>query len=142
MYKTCFHCDLPAIGLLTENDVDLTLCYQVLLYNVSKMYLHSCRDSAICLAELHRAPFKDQFAQCVRRGRTIRLLEKLADVVQADNYCYQGQCQSFESQCKRLWGSSSEMSIQQCYDLNRIGSVMGHCGLNMTTQTFKQCARR
>jgi len=64
-------------------------------------------------------------------------------VIQVAAYCYQGQCQSHQSQCQLLWGSSSDMSVRLCYScFNTDGSFAGNCGVNLNNLTYVSCATR
>jgi len=64
-------------------------------------------------------------------------------LLQMTAYCYKGQCRSLESQCQLLWGDSSRVSYQRCFDnFNVAGKSSGHCGIDWTTMTYTPCARR
>jgi len=63
--------------------------------------------------------------------------------IQVAAYCYQGQCQSHQSQCQLLWGSSSDTSVSQCYSCFNTGrDYVGNCGVNLNNLTYVSCAPR
>jgi len=63
--------------------------------------------------------------------------------MQVTAYCYRGQCQSHQSQCRLLWGSSSNTSDSRCYStFNVRGSYAGNCGLNWNTLEYVPCSTR
>ncbi|KAI6650211.1 hypothetical protein LOD99_6128 [Oopsacas minuta] len=47
------------------------------------------------------------------------------------SYCYQGDCKYLSSQCDYLWGSTSNVADNRCFDqLNIRGNEDGNCGMN------------
>ncbi|CAH1783545.1 unnamed protein product [Owenia fusiformis] len=58
-------------------------------------------------------------------------------------YCYQGQCQTREDQCKLLWGNTGRVANSLCYTYYNVkGSRNGNCGFNWTRSLYKPCLRK
>ena len=46
-----------------------------------------------------------------------------------NSYCYQGDCKVLTSQCHYLWGTTSSVASDQCFDrINLMGDETGNCG--------------
>ena len=54
-------------------------------------------------------------------------------------YCYNGNCDTRESQCKLLWGKTGEVSDYKCYQQNIKGNANGNCGYFKQNQTYVSC---
>ena len=56
-----------------------------------------------------------------------------------DSFCYHGDCKTLTKQCHYLWGTSSSVGDDVCFDsINTIGDRFGNCGGNGTV--FTPCA--
>ncbi|XP_034563234.1 snake venom metalloproteinase-disintegrin-like mocarhagin isoform X2 [Notolabrus celidotus] len=58
---------------------------------------------------------------------------------QAQGYCYDGQCPSYEQHCWRLFGQGARVGPDMCFDLNRRGEEGANCG--KTKLGYVSCAR-
>ncbi|KAJ3607948.1 hypothetical protein NHX12_024999 [Muraenolepis orangiensis] len=47
---------------------------------------------------------------------------------QGQGYCYNGQCPTHKHHCWRLFGPAATMGSDGCFDLNRNGQDVAHCG--------------
>jgi hypothetical protein len=54
-------------------------------------------------------------------------------------YCFNGRCDTRESQCKLLWGQTGEVSDYKCYQQNTKGNANGNCGYFKQNQTYISC---
>lgn len=55
-------------------------------------------------------------------------------------YCYQGQCQSHDDECRKFWGPTSR-SLEKCYSrVNTRGDDFGNCGYDQWGKT-KPCSK-
>ncbi|XP_038070883.1 disintegrin and metalloproteinase domain-containing protein 12-like isoform X2 [Patiria miniata] len=55
--------------------------------------------------------------------------------------CYNGQCVTYDDQCKALWGEGARNGHELCYVFNEQGTNHGNCGMD-ETDTFLPCTRR
>ncbi|XP_065180648.1 zinc metalloproteinase-disintegrin-like MTP8 [Sycon ciliatum] len=57
-------------------------------------------------------------------------------------YCWDGVCQTFFSQCQRIWGTDCPGgSVRECFtNVNTMGTEFGNCGLNFATGAYTACA--
>lgn len=55
------------------------------------------------------------------------------------SYCYEGKCASHESQCQLLWGPTSSVSKDICFEQNVHGNTSGSCGYNRRDKTYDSC---
>ncbi|XP_075457877.1 zinc metalloproteinase-disintegrin-like VMP-III isoform X2 [Ascaphus truei] len=55
-------------------------------------------------------------------------------------YCYNGKCPILQSQCSVLWGASSVVADDTCFDINKRGVGYGHC--LQSEGTFLPCAAK
>lgn len=64
--------------------------------------------------------------------------------LKVDSYCYKGQCESHDNQCKLLWGRTGRMSNRLCFEhFNVMGTANGHCGFNWVDgKSFQKCELR
>ncbi|XP_041476373.1 disintegrin and metalloproteinase domain-containing protein 12-like isoform X2 [Lytechinus variegatus] len=53
--------------------------------------------------------------------------------------CYDGQCLTFDDQCKKIWGDGARVAHEDCFDFNTQGSSFGNCG--GTSPSFLPCER-
>ena len=61
--------------------------------------------------------------------------------VTGDSFCYQGDCKTLTGQCNYLWGSSSLVGSDTCFEnLNPDGNQFGNCGSEVDGITFTPCA--
>uniref|UniRef100_A0A8C5MY72 Uncharacterized protein n=1 Tax=Leptobrachium leishanense TaxID=445787 RepID=A0A8C5MY72_9ANUR len=44
-----------------------------------------------------------------------------------EGYCYNGKCPTLQNQCVSLWGASSQVGEDSCFDVNRRGVNYGYC---------------
>ncbi|XP_043938226.1 disintegrin and metalloproteinase domain-containing protein 21-like [Protopterus annectens] len=59
----------------------------------------------------------------------------------SNGYCYTGQCQTKDQQCKNLHGSGSASASDSCYErLNKLTNTYGHCG--RLDNNFISCENR
>ncbi|KAM8729894.1 zinc metalloproteinase-disintegrin-like atrase-A [Acanthopagrus schlegelii] len=49
---------------------------------------------------------------------------------QAQGYCHNGQCPTYEQHCWRLFGPGTIVGLDTCFDLNRRGEEGANCGRN------------
>uniref|UniRef100_A0A182VS57 Disintegrin and metalloproteinase domain-containing protein 12 n=1 Tax=Anopheles minimus TaxID=112268 RepID=A0A182VS57_9DIPT len=54
-------------------------------------------------------------------------------------YCYQGQCNTRDSQCRRLWGPTARSGPEVCYATNVNGTIFGNCGEGEGENKYKPC---
>ncbi|XP_058117441.1 disintegrin and metalloproteinase domain-containing protein 12-like [Anopheles ziemanni] len=59
-----------------------------------------------------------------------------------DAFCYRGQCNTRDRQCRLLWGSSAQSGPNVCYDMNVNGTMYGNCGNNLVAgnDAYDRCA--
>ncbi|XP_049278949.1 zinc metalloproteinase-disintegrin-like BmMP [Anopheles funestus] len=55
-------------------------------------------------------------------------------------YCYRGECNTRDTQCRRLWGPSARSGLEVCYETNVNGTVFGNCGNDLATDKYEPCA--
>ncbi|XP_072538624.1 disintegrin and metalloproteinase domain-containing protein 9 isoform X2 [Salminus brasiliensis] len=56
-------------------------------------------------------------------------------------YCYNGQCQHYDSQCQAIFGPKAKVAPETCFkDVNSKGDRFGNCGYQ--TNGFKKCESR
>ena len=55
------------------------------------------------------------------------------------SFCYNGECNTHDAQCKRTWGTSGTVAPEACYNRNAKLSRNGNCGYNRVTQRFTVC---
>ena len=54
--------------------------------------------------------------------------------------CLDGTCRSLYTQCQTLWGPETKVADDVCFDhLNPYGESYGHCGHNVTSNTYSAC---
>ncbi|XP_060883770.1 snake venom metalloproteinase-disintegrin-like mocarhagin [Labrus mixtus] len=58
---------------------------------------------------------------------------------QAQGYCYDGRCPTYEQHCWRLFGQGSRVGPDMCFDLNKRGEEGANCGRSRTG--YVSCAR-
>ncbi|XP_065182618.1 zinc metalloproteinase-disintegrin-like EoMP06 [Sycon ciliatum] len=80
--------------------------------------VNSCDVAETCSGLTHTCP-NDIFAQ---NGQ-------ICGSGSLASFCYNGQCNTHDTQCKRTWGTSAAVAPQICYDQNQRGS----CGLLQCT---------
>uniref|UniRef100_UPI0037E8A58C disintegrin and metalloproteinase domain-containing protein 8 n=1 Tax=Semicossyphus pulcher TaxID=241346 RepID=UPI0037E8A58C len=51
---------------------------------------------------------------------------------QAQGYCYNGQCPTYEQHCWRLFGEGTKVGLDMCFDLNKRGEEGANCGRSTT----------
>ncbi|XP_065179007.1 SCO-spondin-like [Sycon ciliatum] len=88
---------------------------------------NSCDVAETCSGLTHTCP-DDIFAQ---NGQTCGS-GSLA------SFCYDGQCNTHDTQCKRTWGTPAAVAPQICYDQNTQGSGNANCG--STSTNYLRCA--
>lgn len=54
-------------------------------------------------------------------------------------YCYAGNCDHREKQCKLLWGDSGEVADYRCFQHNLNASSSGDCGYNKVSKKYQPC---
>lgn len=54
-------------------------------------------------------------------------------------YCYAGQCNAREQQCKLLWGETGEVADYRCYQHNMNASSSGNCGFDKIRRKYLPC---
>lgn len=54
-------------------------------------------------------------------------------------YCFAGQCNPREQQCKLLWGNSGEVADYRCYQHNLNASTSGNCGYDKERKKYISC---
>lgn len=54
-------------------------------------------------------------------------------------YCYAGQCNAREDQCKLLWGETGEVADYRCYQHNLNASTSGNCGFDKVRRKYIHC---
>ncbi|XP_065184197.1 disintegrin and metalloproteinase domain-containing protein 28-like [Sycon ciliatum] len=86
--------------------------------------VNSCDVAETCSGRTHTCP-NDIFKQ---NGQTCD---------SDSSFCYDGQCNTQDAQCKEIWGTSGVVAHQSCYDLNTKGTNVGNCG--STGKTHKGC---
>lgn len=59
---------------------------------------------------------------------------------QAQGYCFDGQCPSYEQHCWRLFGQGARVAPDMCFDLNRRGEEGANCGKDKLG--YVSCARQ
>ncbi|XP_065179031.1 A disintegrin and metalloproteinase with thrombospondin motifs adt-2-like [Sycon ciliatum] len=89
--------------------------------------VNSCDVAETCSGLTHTCP-DDIFAQ---NGQTCGS-GSLA------SFCYDGQCNTHDTQCKRTWGMPASVAPQICYDQNTQGSGNANCG--STSTNYLRCA--
>uniref|UniRef100_A0A182KB67 Disintegrin and metalloproteinase domain-containing protein 12 n=1 Tax=Anopheles christyi TaxID=43041 RepID=A0A182KB67_9DIPT len=55
-------------------------------------------------------------------------------------YCYRGECNTRDRQCRRLWGSTARSGLEVCYEANVNGTVFGNCGFELSSEQYQPCA--
>ncbi|XP_071792939.1 disintegrin and metalloproteinase domain-containing protein 12-like isoform X2 [Asterias amurensis] len=56
--------------------------------------------------------------------------EPCANMDDMDAVCYNGQCVTYDDQCKAIWGDGARKAHTLCYEFNAQGSDFGNCGVN------------
>ncbi|XP_008118058.2 disintegrin and metalloproteinase domain-containing protein 28 [Anolis carolinensis] len=87
---------------------------------------HDCDLPEMCTGQSHQCP-SDRFRQ---NGHPCR---------NKQGYCYMGQCPTYQSQCKSLWGPEAIMGKDSCYRVNQKGVYYGHC--RKANGTFLPCGK-
>uniref|UniRef100_A0A8W7PB90 Uncharacterized protein n=1 Tax=Anopheles coluzzii TaxID=1518534 RepID=A0A8W7PB90_ANOCL len=58
-----------------------------------------------------------------------------------DAYCYRGECNTRDRQCRRLWGPTARSGLEVCYEANVNGTVFGNCGNDLAQgDGYEPCA--
>ncbi|XP_022098303.1 disintegrin and metalloproteinase domain-containing protein 12-like isoform X3 [Acanthaster planci] len=63
------------------------------------------------------------------------------DCKTSDAICYNGQCVTYDDQCRALWGNGATNGHELCYDFNEQGSNHGNCGMD-ENDNFIRCPKR
>ncbi|XP_064630043.1 disintegrin and metalloproteinase domain-containing protein 9-like isoform X2 [Lineus longissimus] len=59
------------------------------------------------------------------------------------SYCFNGSCNSHDSQCQKLWGRTAKNSDSLCYTmLNPDANANGNCGFHWINMSFTKCAAK
>ncbi|XP_068152691.1 disintegrin and metalloproteinase domain-containing protein adm-2-like, partial [Drosophila tropicalis] len=53
-------------------------------------------------------------------------------------YCFHGNCRSHDHHCRVMWGPHATNS-EPCYEQNKMGDRLGHCGYNRPENSFVSC---
>uniref|UniRef100_A0A182P8W8 Disintegrin and metalloproteinase domain-containing protein 12 n=1 Tax=Anopheles epiroticus TaxID=199890 RepID=A0A182P8W8_9DIPT len=59
---------------------------------------------------------------------------------QGESYCYRGECNTRDRQCRRLWGPTARSGLEACYEANVNGTVFGNCGNELLQEEYTPCA--
>ena len=54
-------------------------------------------------------------------------------------FCYDGECNTHDAQCKRTWGASATVAPQACYNKNAMLTRYTNCGYNHVTEKYTVC---
>ena len=57
------------------------------------------------------------------------------------SFCYDGECNTHDAQCKRTWGTAATVAPQSCYNQNTRGSIGANCGFSPATSTYTPCTK-
>lgn len=55
------------------------------------------------------------------------------------SYCFNGKCDSRESQCNLLWGNAAKVAKYKCFQHNLNASSTGNCGYNKENKRYVDC---
>lgn len=59
---------------------------------------------------------------------------------QEESFCYEGQCQTHDRQCRILWGESHSSAKSSCFEeLNVLGFAQGHCHQDLSKDIYVKC---
>jgi len=62
---------------------------------------------------------------------------------QVSAYCYNGECNTHQSQCRLWFGEEADNTVEDCYNYyNVLGWFGANCGINITTRYYIQCSPR
>lgn len=57
------------------------------------------------------------------------------------SYCYQGGCNTYDDQCKQLWGENSIVAADMCFhEQNVLGDNTGYCKHDMISDRYAPCS--
>ncbi|XP_014681066.1 PREDICTED: disintegrin and metalloproteinase domain-containing protein 19-like [Priapulus caudatus] len=131
-------CDCGIVELCTNPCCNATTC---------QLQPHAeCGAGSCC--DLHTCQLRPASVVCRPARRSCDLAEYCTGsselwelcVNAGEAYCYEGECYSHQSQCRRLWGESHHNGDVECYDRNVNGAESGNCGQDRILNEFTACS--